>query len=129
MERHTLIDQLEWLVNPDEFPDNHMWRHRGRLKSIVLVKGPADQYADDELEALVAFSDRQTADYDRLLQTASQVKARDGCNAIVIGKCSDEISTRWLRHRLSWHIGPMFSPTLAEAMEVFDKNLRAREAK
>ena len=125
MERQILINQLEWLDNPDEFPDNYMWRRRGRLKSIVLVKGPADQYADDELEALVAFSDRQTADYDRLWKTtkpADQVKARDGCNAIIIGKALDG---NWLRQRLSWYSGEMFSPSLAEAMEVFDKNLKA----
>jgi hypothetical protein len=123
MNRETLIDQLEWYTD-DVPPEDHMWRRRGRLKSIVIVKGPPNGYSDEELESLVAFSERQTADYDTMWNPRDQVRARDGCNAILIGK----VFEKWMRKRLSWYIGPMFSETLAEAMEVFDKNLKSRLA-
>lgn len=81
------------------------------LKSIVAVSGPPDKYTDEELQTLVAFSERRTADYDKMY------KWRLGANLICIDKYSDN---NWLRKRLSWDRGPMYSPTLSEALAVFE---------
>lgn len=78
--------------------------------SIVTVSEPAEKYTDEELQKLVAFSREMTAKYDEIFSW------RMGANLIVIDK-QDE--GRWLRKRQSWYMGPMYSPTLDEAMEVF----------
>lgn len=82
------------------------------LKSIVAVSGSADRYTDKELAALVQFSDEQTAKYDAMFRW------RLGANLICINKLDDDC---WMRKRLSWECGPMVSPTLEEALSVFQE--------
>jgi hypothetical protein len=80
--------------------------------SVVAVSGPPEKYTDEELEKLADFSDRRTARYDKMFNV------RAGANAICIDKVND---TCWMRKRMSWEYGPMHSPTLTEAMAVFDR--------
>lgn len=82
------------------------------LKSIVAISGPPEKYTDAELATLVAFSDRRTADYDRMF------KWRLGANLICIDKMDNGC---WFRKRLSWQMGPMASETLDEAIAVFEE--------
>jgi hypothetical protein len=84
------------------------------LKSVVAVSGPPEKYTYQELVKLVAFAKRRTAEYDRLFTV------RRGCNLIIIDK-KTEFGTRWLRKRLTWNQGPMYSSTLEEAMITFER--------
>lgn len=80
--------------------------------SVVAVRGPAEKYSDDELARLVEFSGARTARYDEMFRW------RQGANLIVL----DKVETgAWLRKRMSWTHGPMYSPTLAEALAVMSK--------
>lgn len=82
----------------------------------VTVHGESKDYTDEELRDLLKFSLERTADYDRMFNV------RMGANLIVIGKQTDlDGKAYWLRKRMTWSHGPMFSPTLAEAMEVFKR--------
>jgi hypothetical protein len=82
------------------------------LKSIVAVSSPPEKYTDEELQKLVAFSEEQTAAWDRISS------CRRGANYILINK-QDENS--WYRKRVSWDMGLMHSPTLDEALAVFTR--------
>lgn len=81
--------------------------------SIVAVSGPPEKYTDEELEKLVAFSEAQTARYDKIFNY------RMGCNLICINKVD---SGSWMRKRQSWEYGSMFSETLDDAIAVFTRN-------
>lgn len=85
------------------------------LPSVVAVSGPPEKYTDAELERLVRFSEERTVDYDRMFNV------RRGANLILIDKISAE-GNCWMRKRLSWEFGPMHSPTLEEAVTVFERN-------
>lgn len=91
-------------VNPKSKDDD--W------KSVVAVSGPPDKYTDEEIEKLVAFSERRTANYDTMFDF------RMGCNAICINKIGDG---NWMRKRMTWDIGTMFSESLDEAIAIFEK--------
>jgi hypothetical protein len=84
-------------------------------KSVVFVKGPEKKYTLEEIKKLCAFSQSKTADYDRLFSV------RMGCNIIIISK--EESCTKgkfsWLRKRITWESGPMYSKTLDEAIATF----------
>lgn len=80
--------------------------------SVVTVSGPSDKYTDAELETIIEFAKQQTAHYDEMF------KYRRGANLVVIDK---EGEGRWLRKRMSWYMGPMYSPTLSEALEIFKR--------
>jgi len=82
------------------------------LKSTVAICGDPEKYTDEELEKIVAFAKRHDEKYD------SMFRYRRGCNMILIGK---EENGRWLRKRLSWEYGPMYSPTLDEAIAVMER--------
>lgn len=84
------------------------------LPSIVLIGGPPDKYTDDELAKLVAFSEQATADYD------SRFRYRRGANLLCINKSGDG---RWLRKRMTWEIGPMYSITLDHAIAVLARKV------
>ena len=84
------------------------------LKSTVAVSGPPDKYTDEELEKILAFSERVTARYDKMFSY------RRGANLILLDK-PEYAEGRWLRKRLSWTIGPMFSETLDEALAIMEK--------
>ncbi len=88
---------------------------RPDLISIVAVNEPKERYTNEELEKLVAFSERRTTHYDTMFSW------RRGANLIIIGK---EREGLWLRKRLTWEIGPYWAKTLEEAMELFDKEDR-----
>jgi len=83
------------------------------LKTVVAISGQPADYTDEELEKLVAFSQRRTARYDKMFSV------RMGANLICIAKTGPN---SWMRKRLSWEHGPMFSPTLDEAMAVFERD-------
>ncbi len=123
MDRKDLIAELMWNSGGTGFGictvgNQLMWAldqpgpNKPDLPSIVAVSGKADEYTDDELRELVAFSRKQTARYDEMFGI------RRGANLICVGK---EPSGSWLRKRLSWECGPMYSKTLAEAVAIFDR--------
>lgn len=123
MKRQELIDHLQWndggmghgvcaVASSMMWAMNRPKEPRGAddLKSIVAVSGPPKKYTDEELAALVEFSDAQTRKYDEMFSW------RLGANLICVNKLSEDA---WMRKRLSWEHGPMVSPTLNEALEVF----------
>ena len=126
MSRQEMIAAMEWTA-PDSgmgfgvcaVGNMLMWAmdepgpERPDLKSIVAVFGPPEQYDDQELRRLWAFSQRRTRDYDRMF------RYRRGANLILIGKRSWS-NGAWIRKRMTWNRGPMSSPTLGEAMATFD---------
>ena len=129
MDRKQMIDEMEWLT-PDSgtgfgicaVGNAMMWamakpdEDHPDLKSVVAIKGDPDDYTDEELAALHEFSQQRTAKYDQ------HFRWRLGCNTIIIGKETWGNRTTWLRKRLSWDMGRMWSETLKEAIAVFDEN-------
>lgn len=77
------------------------------LKSIVAIGVPASKYSDEELVRIVDFADKITVDYDKLFSI------RRGANMVLLNKEDDG---RWLRKRLSWISGAMFSDTFDDAL-------------
>lgn len=104
----TVASSMMWAMSRPKEP-----RGADDLKSVVAVSGPPAKYTDEELAALVEFSDERTAKYDAMFNW------RLGANLICINKLSDGA---WMRKRLSWESGPMMSPTLREALDVFKEN-------
>lgn len=101
----AVASSMMWAMSRPEHP-----RGEDDLKSIVTVSGPPDKYTDEELAALVEFSDQRTAKYDKIFNY------RLGANLICINKLDERA---WMRKRLSWEYGPMISPTLQEALDTF----------
>jgi hypothetical protein len=87
--------------------------------SIVFVQGPIEKYGDEELELILAFGKRRTAQYDRMFSI------RRGCNAIILNKETVNWGkgprTHWLRKRMSWEYGAMYALSLPAAFVPFDK--------
>ena len=77
--------------------------------SIVAVGGSPEDYTDEEIDKLFAFSEFATARYDRFFGI------RRGANLILFRKPTDS-GGPWLRKRMSWEMGPMYSPTLDDAI-------------
>lgn len=120
MDRQALIARFLWAV--DAFEPLALKGPR-RLSvgeqdwpSTVCLIAPQEKYTNGELQALCEFADEHDAAYDKVFSY------RKGCNLIVFDKCPDG---RWLRKRLSWYIGPMYSPTLESALDF----LRRRQAR
>jgi hypothetical protein len=84
------------------------------LKSVVTVHGSPDDFTDEELAKLVEFSEERTARYDEIFRW------RRGANLILIGKPS-HMQGKWLRKRLTWDHGPMYSDSLEEAIEIMSR--------
>ena len=82
------------------------------IPSIVVVSIPQDKYTDEELSKLVAFSEKMTEDFKRRFGGPLL-----GDNCI----CLEKMEGCWMRKKLTWECGPMTSPTLDEALAVFDK--------
>ncbi len=82
------------------------------LPSTVFLCGNPAKYTDEELAKLTEFADEQDRRYDEMFHW------RRGCNAILFDKVE---AGRWMRKRLTWQYGPMFSTTLDEAIAVFTK--------
>lgn len=85
------------------------------LTSIVAIGEPKEKYTDDELKKLIEFAKFKTKDYDKMF------RYRRGANLVIIDKWDRTISDKkpeyvWLRKRMSWEFGAMFSPTLDEAL-------------
>ncbi len=124
MNRQELIDALMWNTGGWGFgicavASAALWASRepltkaGDLRSVVAVMGPPEQYTDDELAKLVAFSEERTKKYDEMFDV------RMGCNLTLIGKAAySGDNPRWLRKRLTWNAGPMYSDSLDDALEV-----------
>jgi hypothetical protein len=124
-ERRSLINQLEWnsggygfgvcaLAASLIWGNDHPTKTKPDLKGIVAVCGKPGKYTTEELRKIVEFSKLVTARYDELF------RYRRGCNLILLDKREDG---HWMRKRLSWTEGPMYSATLEEAMKVFTKEL------
>jgi len=131
-EREALVAKVEWLAEDSgyghgipSFTNSMIWgfdkpgQDKPDYKSTVFVKGPPDIYTDEELELVIEFALRHTANYDR------NYRYRRGCNAILFGKevWKGDNSVRWLRKRLSWEYGSFHGPNLPEAMGTFDHDL------
>jgi hypothetical protein len=127
-ERTALIDQLEWnsggygyglcsVAGAMIWEDDRPTKDKPDLKSIVAVCGDPAKYTDEELALIVEFSKVVTRRYDEMF------KYRRGCNMILLDKRDDGM---WLRKRLSWTQGPMYSPTLDEALAVMEKDWKLK---
>lgn len=104
----TVANSMLWHTSKPKHP-----RGEDDLKSVVGISGPPENYTDEELAKLVEFSEQRTAKYDEMFLW------RLGANMILINKLS---SGSWMRKRLSWEYGPMVSPTLDEAIAVFESD-------
>lgn len=126
MERNELIAQLEWNEGGYgfgicSFANSMIWamdmpdpeRGKNDLKSVIAVCGDPAKYTDDELVKIVEFSKAATARYDKMFNV------RRGCNLILLDK--REGDGAWMRKRMSWEYGPMYSKTLDEAIAIFTK--------
>lgn len=82
--------------------------------SIVAVGGDPSTYTDEELRKIVAFAQKVTERYDRMF------RVRMGANLLILRKDGDG---RWLRKRLTWCKGPMYSESLDEALAVLAPEL------
>lgn len=82
------------------------------LKSTIAICGKPEKYTDEELEKVVAFAKRHDEKYDKMF------RYKLGCNMILFDKTDEG---RWMRKRLTWTMGPMYSPTLDEAIAVMEK--------
>jgi hypothetical protein len=124
-DRQLLIDAIEWLL-PESgtgmgicaVANMFMWATadvapENDLKSVVVVKGPPDKYTDEELAKLLVFSRAYTAYYDEMFTQ------RIGANLIIFDKRG--FDGAWLRKRMTWDMGPMYSKTLDEAIAVFER--------
>lgn len=127
MSREELIARIVWnsggcgfglcgMANTMSWAMDRPGKGKPDLSSIVAVSGPQEKYTDEELREIAAFSERATADYDKMFSY------RRGANLICIDKTTDG---RWMRKRLTWEIGPMFSDTLKEAIAIFERGVAA----
>ena len=121
-ERKALINQLEWNsggfgYGVCSFGNQMIWEmdrpgpNKPDLKSVVAVCGNPKKYTTEELTKIVEFSKFATARYDELFTI------RRGCNLILFDKRDDG---HWMRKRLSWTMGPMYSPSLDEALTIMN---------
>lgn len=124
LSREEMVEKLMWNSGGTgfgicSFASELLWQmdqpgpDKPDLISVVAVGAPPDNYTDEELAKLVAFSEERTARYDKMF------RYRRGANLIIIHKTED--GQRWLRKRLSWDRGQMYSPTLEEAIAVMSK--------
>lgn len=123
LSRRQMVEKLQWNrggygFGICEVAMSMMWAMdrpgpgKSDLKSVVAVSWPPKRYTDQELKKILAFSERITADYDKMFQW------RRGANLVLIDKLGDG---RWLVKRLSWK-NPVCKPTLEEAFAVIEKN-------
>lgn len=123
-DRQDLINSVEWNSGGYGFgicavANQLMWAMdspKGReddLKSTVAICGTPGKYTTEELAKIVTFAKKRDADYDKMF------RYRRGCNMILFDKL--EGGKRWLRKRLTWECGPMYSETLDEAIAFMDK--------
>jgi hypothetical protein len=82
------------------------------LKSIVALGLPRYKYTDEELEQIVMFAERVTSRHDRMF------RYRRGANFILLDKRDDGM---WLRKRLSWITGAMYSTSLSHAIAIMSE--------
>ena len=99
-----------WASRRPEHP-----RGEDDLPFTVAVMGPKEKYTYSELLKLFRFSWRRTEEYDRMFRW------RLGANLIHINKQVSNQGATWMRKRMSWEYGPMWSETLDEAIAVFEQ--------
>ena len=122
MNRQEIVNSMEWLTRDSgsgmgicSVANSFLWgiqrpsETNQDLKSIVAIRGPASKYTDAEIVLLYGFSRQKTAEYDEMF------RFRLGANLIII----DKKSCGWLRKRMTWDMGEMYSKTLADALAVF----------
>ncbi|MFA5080805.1 MAG: hypothetical protein WC472_04275 [Candidatus Paceibacterota bacterium] len=114
-DRQSLIEKIQWnnarLFKTGSFMVWALDIPRSGIKSIVVVRGPPDKYTDEELEKIVEFSGKMTTDdiiFCRQRET----------NLIIIDKNQERT-----RKRHPWAIGPYFSNTLDEAINIFKERI------
>lgn len=117
MTRKEMVAKLLWnsggiFRNPLTWTMGRPTPSKPDWSSIVAINGSPNNYTNEELEKLVAFAEKATARYDLLFSY------RRGANLILFEKLGE----RWLRKRVSWDMGPMFSPTLDEAIQFMADN-------
>lgn len=127
LSRQEMIGKLEWNRGGYGFgicsvASSMLWAMdapgpgKPDLKCIVAVSGSPEKYTDEELAKIVVFSERVTAKYDTMF------RYRRGANLILLDKSSDLNSEiKWMRKRLTWTQGPMWSDTLDEAISVMER--------
>jgi hypothetical protein len=124
-ERQKLIGQVEWnsggyghglcvMAHAMLWATDMPGPNKPDLRSIVAVSGPTGKYSTEELCQIAAFAKDVTARYDEMFTV------RRGCNLILLDKRDDG---RWLRKRLSWTQGPMYSDTLDDAIKVMGRRV------
>jgi hypothetical protein len=122
--RQEMIDRLEWNgggygFGVCAFAGMMSWAldepgpNKPDLKSIVAVSGPPAKYTDEELTKLVTFAESKTARYDAMF------RVRRGANLVLFDK--REFDGKWMRKRLTWDMGPMYSDTLDDAIAVMER--------
>lgn len=122
--RAERVAALEWSQT-----ESQIRTHRAMKSNVVIVGRPQD-YTDEELALLHAFSEERKAEY------LARWTTFEGCNAIVIEKESIDMATLpgdrnapdysagwcWKRRRMSWRHGGDSSATLVEALSVFRRD-------
>lgn len=134
MSREELIARLMWnsggtgygvcqVAGAMLWADDRPTPERPDWISVVAISGPPEKYTDEELQILVDFSEEATRRYD------TRWHWRRGANLICIGKdpFSSSGPVSWMRKRMSWLYGPMYSATLLEALAVFTKDWSPKE--
>ena len=121
--RELLINSVEWNsggygFGTCSFANSMIWAmdepsiDKPDLKSTVAICGDPKKYTTEELEKIVDFAKRCDKKYDAIFRVCR------GCNLILFDKREDGI---WMRKRLSWTMGPMYSPSLDEAIAIMEK--------
>jgi hypothetical protein len=121
MNRQELEEMIMWNEGGHTIGDiglqlNHIMDRPGPnnpdTKSIVALGLPREKYTDEELEKIVAFAQRVTSRYDRMYPY------RRGANFILLDKRDDGM---WLRKRLSWMAGAMYSTSVDHAIAIMSE--------
>ncbi|MBI2124347.1 hypothetical protein HYT92_01010 [Candidatus Pacearchaeota archaeon] len=102
--------QLIWNMQKPRKFNPKTGRFNDDWASIVAVIGPKLKYFDWELEKIIPFAEKLTLEYDK------RFRYRMGCNLIIFEKREDG---RWLRKRMSWTEGAMYSESLDDAIKIF----------
>lgn len=127
LSRDELIKELVWNSGGYgfgicSFAASMMWSEdrptpeKPDFNAIVAVNTPPEKYTDAELRWLVKFSRHVTAKYD-----SHGHSYRRGANMIIIGR-PEHPNGSWLRKRMSWTHGPMYSRTLLDALSTMIKH-------
>lgn len=114
IDRVKLAESIQWLT-PDSGTGFGICSFAGMIMhqsgpkiSMMLVRGPMDKYTDAELALLADFAQHVDVTHPK----------DSGWNNMVFDK-ETLWNPRWLRKRMSWEMGPMYSLSLPEALGIF----------